>query len=141
MTPETLARLYARLEAHEKRVRVPYADSLGNLTIAVGHKLDGGAIPLTDKAIDAILEGDVAAKIADCERHLLFWPTLDDVRQAACVEAAFSGSLFASPKAIEALAAHDYAGAARELLDGPWKAQVGHRAEVVAEQIRTGRWA
>ena len=142
MSPETLARLYRRLEEHEDRRHRVYVDSRGNRTLGIGHLAEYGQdIALTDTAIDAILEGDVADKIRLCERRLLCWPALDEVRQAACIELAFNGALFASPKAIAALNLGDYEEAARHLLDGPWKDQVGARAHVLARQIETGEWA
>ena len=141
VTPDARAKLRAQLRRHEGWERVPYSDTLGNLTLGCGHKLVGGAIPLTDAAIEAILEGDVDEIIHRCERRLLCWPALDEVRQAACVEAAFNGALFASPKAIAALNLADYPLAATELLDGPWSHQVGTRARRLARQIETGEWA
>lgn len=142
MTPASEARLSRSIEAREERRYIPYLDSLGNLTVGVGHLVVlGGSIPLTDAAVDAILNGDISAKIRECERRLPFWADLNDARQAACVEAAFNGSLFASPKALAAMGRQDYMTAAAELLDGPWVSQVGDRARALALQIETGEWA
>ena len=142
MNDDTRAKLHASLEAHEDRRSVPYNDGSGNIAIGIGHNLlgPGGTIPLTDKAIDAILEGDVDEMIRRCSRRLPFWHTLDDIRQAALVEMAFNGALFASPKMIAALGRGDYEDAEREALDGPWLSQVGERARTIARRLRTGTW-
>lgn len=141
MSPVTLTRLYALLDDAEGRQRRPYSDSRGFLTLGVGHRCDGGAIPLTDKAIDAILEGDVEEMVRRCERRISSWATIDEIRQATLIELAFNGTLFASPKALEAIEAGDWNMAVRELLDGPWAEEVGpRRSRRLMAQLRTGQW-
>lgn len=141
MSPDTLAQLYAHLSEAEGRIRRPYPDSRGYMTIGVGHRIDGGAIPLSDKAMDAILEGDVDEIIRRCQRRVMTWDRIDEVRQATLVELAFNGTLFASPKALAAIDAGEWAEAASHLLDGPWREQVGiRRAGRLTTQLRTGQW-
>jgi lysozyme len=44
------------------------------------------------------------------------------------------------PKMHLALAAGDYPGAAREMLDSDWAQQVGDRADRLAQQMVTNAW-
>ena len=142
MSPVVLAQLYANLSQAEGRIRRPYPDSRGYMTLGVGHRIDGGAIPISDKAIDAILEGDVAETVRRCERRIMVWQHLDEIRQATLVEFAFNGALFTSPRALAAIDSGDYELAANALLTGSWCEQVGEqRAQRLAQQLRTGEWA
>lgn len=141
MSPESLARVCSQLSEAEGRTRQPYYDTRGHLTLGVGHRLDGGAIPISDEAIDAILRGDVAEMIRRCERKVASWARISEVRQAALVELAFNGALFASPRALAAIERAEWSEAARELLDGPWRQQVGERRSYrLTAQIINGEW-
>ena len=141
MTSEALERYYRRAKLREGTKPLPYLDSRGFLTIAHGHVLEKGkAVPLNAAAMHAILESDVEAKLTLCRQKLPFWDQLNDARQEALLDMAFNGSLFESPKMIMACAEEDWQRAYDETLDGPWKEQVGRRAYIIAEQIRTGEY-
>lgn len=140
MTSEQRARLHAVLNEAEGRRAVPYRDTQGVLTVGVGHRTDEDSIPLTGTAIDAILDGDLDAKEADCARRIELWESIDPVRQTALIELAFNGVLFASPKALQYVNMRQWVQAGTELLDGPWKTQVGlPRALRLVRELRSGQ--
>ena len=83
--------------------------------------------------------------IAETELHLdaswPFWRTLDDVRQDSICNMAYNMGVMgvlSFHHMIDNLEAHDYDGAANEMLDSEWAVQVGQRAQRLAYMIRTG---
>lgn len=139
MNAITRAHLLGALKEAEGRSPRMYEDTLGNLTIGYGHALKTGP-PLSDAAMDQILEDDLADAENRCRRFAWF-DQLDDVRQAVIVEMAFNlglGGLAGFRKMIDALIAARYDEAAEELLDSRYARQVGARARRLAEEMRTG---
>jgi lysozyme len=135
MTPATRVRLIAALKIAEGRREMPYQDSRGFWTVGYGHNLTTG--PLSEAAISQILADDILAAETAC-LALPVWSSLSEGRQAALVELTFNqgiGWVGKNPKMYAALLGGDYATAARELLDGPYAAQVGARAARIAGQI------
>mgnify|MGYP001611317982 CR=1 FL=1 len=107
---------------------------------AFGHNLDDK--PMSRRALEVQYEDDWADAVADVRRALPWSDALDEGRRGALITLAFNmgiGNLVTkNPKMLAALHAADYATAKRELLDGPYKAQVGPRAHRLAEQLLTG---
>lgn len=138
MTPDDLARLKAQLRQHEGLRLTAYADTQGVLTIGYGHNLHR---PIRQAIAELILDDDVDETVAEMRSRYPWFDHLDGVRQRAMMNMAFNvgvDGLHKSPKMLEALAAGDYHAAADEMLDGPWKAQVGARADTLASMVRTG---
>jgi hypothetical protein len=104
----------------------------------VGHNLDHR--PLSKNVVMILLDEDVNDIEQLCQRRIVNWNDIDETRQAALIEMAFNGALFNSPLALGHLARLDYAAFAQEMLNGPWKAQVGQRATVLAKQASEGTW-
>jgi lysozyme len=131
-------KLVKQLKVHEGVRLKPYVDSVGKLTIGIGHNLtDRG---LTIRQVELILDDDIADAVAFAERFLPFYSGLDEVRQRAIVDMVFNlGSKLLQFKAtLAALSAKDWESAANHMLDSLWARQVGTRAETLAEMIRTG---
>lgn len=140
MNEITRARLMADLKQDEGKRAQPYLDTLGHWTVGYGHNLE--ARPLSDAAMQQILEDDMAGAEADC-RRLPWFDGLDDVRQAVIVNMAFNlglAGLAGFRKMIAALIEGRYAEAAAEMLDSRYARQVGARAKRLAEMMRTGGW-
>ena len=140
MNEITRARLMADLKQDEGKRAQPYLDTLGHWTVGYGHNLE--ARPLSDAAMQQILDDDMADAEADC-RRLPWFDGLDDVRQAVIVNMAFNlglAGLAGFRKMINALIAGRYDEAADEMLDSRYARQVGARAQRLAEQMRTGEW-
>lgn len=112
----------------------------GSLTVGVGHNLD--AKPLARRVLDLQYDVDLADAVADVARVLPWALELDPGRRGVLEALVFNmgiGSLISkNPKMLAALKAGEHAAAKRELLDGPYKIQVGPRAFRLAEQLLTG---
>ena len=150
----------ADLREDEGEVLHLYYDSRGVPTIGRGANLREGRIPesiarqitITREGSDALC----ALRLADAERDVaLFLPWtagLDEVRRAVLATMAYNmgigNLLHKNPATLAACERGDYAEAAREMLDGPWKEQVGHedgertscRAHRLAHIMDTGVW-
>jgi lysozyme len=72
------------------------------------------------------------------------WHVLDQVRREALIEMCFNmgpANLAKFKMMIASLAEEDFEGAAQEALSSRWAAQVGKRADRIAERIRSGEYA
>lgn len=120
----------------------PYRDSLGNLTIGVGHLIQKGEsftkISNTE-ALD-LLENDI--RIAERRLDNIFptWRSLDDVRQRSLINLAFNlGYKLADFKRfLHAAKSGDWEKAADHLTQSRWYRQVKLRGPRVVHAIRTG---
>lgn len=105
-----------------------YTDSLGYLSIGVGHLIDkrlGGE--LSQAARDFILNEDINGTLADLDVHLPWWRREDDVRQQAMAELCFNLGIAKLSGFVNMLAAWksgDYAKAAAELQNSRWWGQI-----------------
>lgn len=120
----------------------PYRDSLGSLTIGIGHLIKKGesfGVITKDQAI-SILEED----IKDAERKLdsIFpgWRKLDDVRQRTFVNLSVNlGYRLADfTRFLHAAKNGDWEKAADQLIQSRWYKQVKLRGPRVVHAIRTG---
>ena len=75
------------------------------------------------------------------------WPWMRDLSPARlgafanlCFNIGVGGLRDKNPKMLACAEKGDWTGAARELLDGPYKTQVGPRAFRLARQLREDRW-
>lgn len=128
---------------HEGRVPYAYEDSLGYLTIGIGHLIDqrkGGRLP--DAIIDALFEHDLHEH-ANLLFALLPWAKdLDPVRQAVLIDMHFNmgRNLLGFKETLRHLEAGHWDAAADAMLDSKWAQQVKDRAQRLAKMIRTGAW-
>ena len=119
-----------------------YRDSLGNLTIGVGHLIVKGEsftkISNTE-ALD-ILENDIS--IAERRLTNIFpsWRSLDEVRQRAMLNLTFNlGYKLADFKRfLHAAKSGDWEKAADQLMQSRWYKQVKLRGPRIVHAIRTG---
>lgn len=144
--------LREQLIRDEERRTHPYVDCCGkswklctcplkgNLTIGVGRNLDAKGLSLGE--IELLLAHDIADAEIDVTDHLPWSGALDDGRRAALTALTFNmgieGLIVHNPKMLAALQAGDHAEAKRQLLDGPYKEQVGARAYRLADQLEDG---
>ena len=154
-------RLDEQLVQDEGEVLHLYYDERGVPTIGVGCNLRVGRIPdalaaqitITPEASRGLLALRVEEARRDLAMMLPWTAQLDAVRHAALVALVFNlgigGLVGKNPRAVAACERGDFAEAASELLDGPWKYQVGHhdgertpcRAHRLAQQLERGSWA
>ena len=131
--------LREQIERDEGRRHTAYTDTAGHLTIGVGHNL---STPLSDAAIDQILDDDIRVAMAECAL-IPFWMNLSEVRQAVLVNLAFNmgfQGLMTFRRMLAAMDAENWNQAAQELLDSRYAKQVGARADRLALQLSTDQW-
>lgn len=132
--------LRLRLIREEDLRLMPYVDTVGKITIGVGHNL-------TDKGISRriallILEDDMDEVIIGLSSRGAPWFSgLDQVRQQVCCDMAFNlgvPGFFGFTKMVRAISQGDFVTAAREGRDSLWARQVGARADVLMTMLEAG---
>lgn len=131
------------LTLHESRVPHAYADSLGFLTIGIGHLIDerkGGRLP--DEIIDALFEYDLRTHTAELFGLLPWVRDLDAVRQAVLIDMYFNlrRGLLGFKETLRHFEAGNWQKAAEAMLDSKWALQVKTRATRLAHMTLTGEW-
>lgn len=139
-SPVDFERLRAAILTHEGKRLKPYQDTTGHITIGYGRNL-------TDKGISNdeayyLLSNDLKDAIAASEAEH-WWPHVkgNDARARACIELVFNmgtGGVATFFHAIDALCRDDFNAAADAFMDSKWATQVGNRARIISEMIRTG---
>lgn len=133
------------LKAHEGSVAYAYTDSLGYLTIGVGHLIDkrkGGSLP--PSIIDALLDYDIQAKRDELDKVLPWASSLDQVRHDVLVDMAFNmgtEDLLGFQRMLMLLKSGQYADAATAMVQSKWSGQVGKRAVQLAKMLESGEWS
>lgn len=118
----------------------PYKDTVGKLTIGVGHNLDDNGIRESEARF--ILRNDVLEAISQC-RTIPCFSKLNEPRQAVLANLCFNigiNRLYGFKKMLAALEDMDYNTAAHELQDSLWYKQVGIRAIRLTQQLKSGVW-
>jgi|TARA_R110000824_G_scaffold124710_2_gene283471 lysozyme len=132
-------RLITQLKVHEGVRSKVYLDTEGIETIGVGRNLrDRG---LSDDEIELMLANDIRDFQEEVESAFPWWSDMDDVRQRVVVDMAFNMGLGSLSKFVNTLAHIEngrYEEASVEMLDSKWARQVGDRANVLSDMMRTG---
>ena len=139
MTPEQEQILRERLIRTEGRRNRPYVDTVGKVTIGIGHNLtDKG---LNDTIVEILFHQDILEAEIDVNK-IPVYAKLDPIRQTVLLDMVFNMGLYRLiefRRTILYLERGDFDGAADEMLLSTWAKQVGHRAIELATIIRTGR--
>ncbi|WP_321940070.1 glycoside hydrolase family protein [Paraburkholderia sp. J8-2] len=146
MQGENYTLLTVELKRDEGVRRVPYKDTKGIDTVAVGHNLQAKPLPnavypLTDAAIDSILYADLCDVFSDLDSHLPWWQDLNDVRQRVLANMCFNLGITKLGGFMNTLAAMRqgrWADASAGMLNSAWASQVGDRAKRLAQMMKTG---
>ena len=132
-------RLITQLKIHEGVRSKVYLDTEGIETIGVGRNLvDRG---LSDDEIELMLANDIRDFQEEVESAFPWWSDMDDVRQRVVVDMAFNMGLGSLSKFVNTLAHIEngrYEEASVEMLDSKWARQVGDRANVLSDMMKTG---
>lgn len=119
-----------------------YPDSLGFLTIGVGHLIDGrNGGGISPKISRMILDDDMSEKFDQLTRAIPWAVNLDDVRCNTLVAMTFQlgiDGLLKFKNFLTHLRDRDFDSAAAEMLNSKWAKQTPDRAHRMAERIRTG---
>lgn len=126
------------LRRHEGYRRQYYRDSLGILTIGIGHNLENGLHP---DVIEHQFIIDVNEALDTCEMIFPNFYTLSENRQRCLANMAFNlgYKLNQFKLMIAAIYREDWEEAAKQMLDSLWAKQVGNRANELAELMREGQ--
>lgn len=137
-TVSKLEILKARLTRTEGRRSKPYVDTVGKITIGVGHNLSDKG--LTDKIVDLLLEEDIADAVLNASK-LPVYPKLNAARKTVLIDMVFNMGLDAVlgfRNTLQMMNVGNFAGAADNMLKSKWADQVGNRAIELANIMRTG---
>lgn len=136
------------LELDEGRRRFPYKDTATppRITIGVGFNLTD--VGLYDEEIDFILDNRIRKCRAELNKYLLWFKSLDPVRQAVLVSMEYNmgaepfdaDGVKDWPNFLNQVASGDYAAAAKNMRSTKWATQVGDRAERLAKMMELGVW-
>lgn len=120
----------------------PYRDSLGYLTIGVGHLITKGEsfTKITNVEALDLLETDIRIAERNLTRIYPNWTQLDDVRQRAMISLSFNlgGKLVKFKRFLHSMGLGNFGKAADHLQDSLWYRQVKLRGPRVVHAIRTG---
>ena len=128
------------LKKHEGIRFSPYRDTVGKLTIGVGHNLDDK--PLTKRAVDLILEDDITDTVNDLDSRLPWWRSMDETRQLVIADMCFNmgiGVLLGFKNTLVAMKEGRYTDAAVAMGQSKWAEQVGPRATSLISMMKFGK--
>lgn len=117
-----------------------YKDSVGIMTIGVGHNIEEKGI--SQAVSRMMLEEDIHEVLGDV-RTLSYFNDLDEVRQLVVSDMVFNLGLsrFLRFKNLQAsLAIGDWQLSAFNMKDSKWYVQVGRRAEKLEAAMISGEW-
>jgi lysozyme len=103
-----------------------YRDSLGFLTIGVGHNLDSKSISLA--AVEQILQDDIEDTIKSLDQKLPWYPSLSENRQLVLANMCFNlgiNKLLEFRNTLKAIQEGRYEDAAEGMKNSRWATQVG----------------
>lgn len=115
-----------------------YKDSLGYLTVGIGHNL---SIRQSAFTVDALYQNDINGCEASLDVHFPWWRSLDPVRQRVMMNMVFnlgSAGLSTFTHTLAAIQSGNYEAAAQGMLTSTWARQVGARATRLAAMMRSG---
>lgn len=117
----------------------PYTCPAGRLTIGYGHNLDDNGI--TEDIAVRLLDADLMTAEREVRQRFTHFYKLNEARQFVLVDMCFNmgaAKLFTFKKMFAALAKDEYPTAAKEMLNSKWARQVGNRAKVLSEIMKSG---
>lgn len=141
--------LMAQLAISEGKRLKAYLDTVGVLTVGIGHNCVARPVSGVSKVGDTISEeiseelfdSDLNDVVVQLDRNLPWWSALDDVRQNVVADMCFNMGITTLLKFRGTLAAIEegrYQDAAAGMLASKWARQVGNRAKKLARQMETG---
>lgn len=146
-----MEKLEAQLAIDEGKRLAAYLDTVGVLTVGIGHNCAASPVAgvlkpgdtITDETCSALFAEDIQESINQLDRVLPWWRTLDDVRQNVLVNMAFNmgiSTLLQFRNTLKFIEVGSYGMAADGMMQSLWARQVGDRAKRLSKQMRTGEW-
>jgi lysozyme len=133
-----MSRIKDMLIQHEGLRTFPYHDSVGKLTIGVGHNLTDCGLP--KEIIDLLLNYDITDKQIQLSERLYWFDTLPELAKLVLTDMAFNmgvSGLLTFTKTLEYIKQGDYKNASIEMLNSKWAKQVGQRANDLSEILKS----
>lgn len=141
------------VQKHEGLELMPYKDSLGILTVGVGHNLEASPIQDWQYLADGSISMDTAMALFDNDFANATYPlavycspwfqAMDPVRQAVIQDMCFNlgwPKLSQFHRTLGFFQANDWASASTAMLESLWAKQVPKRAEEDATMVSLGIW-
>lgn len=119
-----------------KPEKFPYVDTVGKVTIGIGHNLTDKGI--SDHISFELFHDDVDEAVGWLDHNLPWWDTLKEEHQRVFVNMVFNlkdPKLLGFPKFTAAVRGGAFEVARAEMLDSVWAKQVGERAQRLADMI------
>ena len=136
------SRLIGSLLLHEGVRNLVYEDSVGVLTIGIGHNCE--STPLTTAAIEFICSDDIDMSVGELDKNWSHWShNLSDARQNVLIEMVFNlgyPRFKGFIKLIQAIKDEDYNEAAVQMLQSKWAVQVGQRSINLSNQMKENKY-
>lgn len=132
--------IYEQLILHEGLTTKPYVDTVGKITIGVGHNLSDNGI--TKRQAMQWLEEDVALATWELKRSCRWVKDLSPMRERVLIDMAFNLGIHRLLKFVDTLGAvraSRYPKAAKTMLASRWAKQVGNRARRLAFMMEHDR--
>jgi len=131
-------KLIDQLIVHEGLKLTPYKDTVGKLTIGVGHNLTDNGI--TKVQALCILADDIAEVEKFIRANFPWYDGLDDVRQRVVADMCFNlgPKILQFKRFLEFVKTKQWEMAAVAMLDSLWARQVGKRAMTLARMMKDG---
>lgn len=126
----------------------PYQDTVGIMTVGVGHNLKAKPLPaawtypLSDKQVDKLLADDLFEVFSGLDRSLPWWRDLSYARQRVLANMAFNlgiAGLLTFKNTLSMIQSGRYADAANGMLASKWAKQVKGRAVRLAAMMKDGK--
>lgn len=129
--------LRTQLPMDEGQRLFPYRDTMGKLTIGVGHNLTDNGI--SNAVQELMLSEDIAAAESLARGYVPTFDSLSDVRRAVVVNMAFNMGtrLGGFTKTLAAIRDGRWDDAANGMLASVWAGEVGVRANRLAYMMRS----
>lgn len=145
------ARYLAQLKRHEGERLTAYLDTVGILTVGVGHNCKASPVPgvkepgdrITQEISDRLFLEDVQKHERQILKSLPWISGLVAPRQAVLFNMAFNlgvSGLLGFKNTLSLIEQGKYLSASDAMLRSKWAIQVKGRASELAEQMRTGKW-
>jgi lysozyme len=125
----------------------PYTDTVGVLTVGVGHNLKAKPIPpdwqypLSDWQVDKLLSDDLESVFKSLDSRLSWWRELSYVRQRVLANMAFQlgiDGLLGFKNTLQAIKEGRFDDAADGMRKSKWYSQTPSRTERLAKMMTTG---
>ena len=132
---------------HEGLRLKPYKDSIGKLTIGVGRNLDDRGIRRDEAML--MLANDIKEVRALLDKYLSWWREMSEARKTVLMDMAFNmgvgpttenptGKLLTFKNTLKAMQEGRYDDAANGMGASLWAVQVGSRAKLLQDMMRSG---